>query len=205
MEEGGAVAVRREERGLVGWVAPVVLAAVVGLMDARLATVSCDLAGVGAVGGAGRLEAVRDALVTEGRGLLAVVDIEVGGVALCLVAPASAGAGAFVPPMRDSLALLVLVCLTVGGAAFRLAGTGLALKAGFFSPSSLCATAASFFERSSRAAFSFAATASPGSWKDDVVGAFRDFGGGGGIGNESETGRGLLCGMMVSLLALLSP
>ena len=37
--------------------------------------------------------------------------------------------------------------------------------------------------------------ASPGSWKDDVVAAFVDLGGGGGVGKDIEIGRGLEWGM----------
>jgi len=69
-------------------------------------------------------------------------------------------------------------------------GTGRALKAGFFS--SAAAAVASRFARSSRAAFNFTATASPGSWKVLLVGAFELLAAGGGVGNESDTGRGLL-------------
>jgi hypothetical protein len=72
------------------------------------------------------------------------------------------------------------------------------LKAGFFSSAVAlelaleAVAAASRFMRSSRAAFNFAATASPGSWKELLVGALVLLAAGGGVGNESETGRGLL-------------
>jgi hypothetical protein len=72
------------------------------------------------------------------------------------------------------------------------------LKDGFFSSvvdlalALEAAAAASRFNLSSRAAFSFAATASPGSWNELLVGAFELLAAGGGVGNERETGRGLL-------------
>ena len=67
------------------------------------------------------------------------------------------------PAMRDSLALDRFVWRTLG-AFDKPAGTGRALNAGFF-----CSSSVSFFVRSSRAALSFAATASPGSWNVEVV------------------------------------
>ena len=59
--------------------------------------------------------------------------------------------------------------------------------------------------RASRAALNFADIASPGSWNVGWVGALEDFGGGGGVGKERDTGRGLLCGITTSFFSPLSP
>ena len=105
--------------------------------------------------------------------------------------------GAGSPVIIDSLARLAAVWRTLG-VFFSVLGTGRALKAGFFSSdvalslALVVAAAASRFNRSSRAAFNFAATASPGSWKELLVGALELLAAGGGVGNERETGRGLL-------------
>lgn len=98
------------------------------------------------------------------------------------------------PFMTDSLALLAFVCLTTG-ALLMVDGAGRALNTGFL------ASSASFCCRASRAAFSFAATASPGSWKVLCVSALVDLGGGGGVGKDIETGRGLLCGITTSFFS----
>jgi hypothetical protein len=109
----------------------------------------------------------------------------------------AAGLGAGSPVIIDSLARLAAVWRTLG-VFFSVLGTGRALKAGFFSSIDAlaldleAAAAASRFSLSSRAAFSFAATASPGSWNELLVGALELLAAGGGVGNESETGRGLL-------------
>lgn len=99
------------------------------------------------------------------------------------------------PFITDSRALLALVWRTAG-ALLSAEGAGLALKAGLFSSSNV-----SFCWRASRAARSFAATASPGSWKELCVGALVDFGGGGGVGKDMEIGRGLLCGITTSFFS----
>lgn len=94
----------------------------------------------------------------------------------------------------DSRALVEFVGRNTLGV-FLSAGAGRALKVeGFLSSD----WSASFFIRSSLAAFNFAAIASPGSWNVDVVGAFFDLGGGGGVGKERLTGLGLLCGIVAS-------
>ena len=49
--------------------------------------------------------------------------------------------------------------------------------------------------RSSFAALSLAAMASPGSWNVGFVGALVDLGGGGGVGKDMDIGRGLEWGM----------
>ena len=78
--------------------------------------------------------------------------------------------------MIDSRALLEAVCLTLG--AFVLLseeGTGRALNVVFFSLfCSPSPSASAFCMRASRAAFSFAATASPDSWNVLWVGGFVD-------------------------------
>ena len=114
-----------------------------------------------------------------------------------VVEDGTAGLGAESPVIIDSLARLAAVWRTLG-VFFSVLGTGRALKAGFFSSEAALslalevAAAASRFKRSSRAAFSFAATASPGSWNELLVGALVLLAAGGGVGNERETGRGLL-------------
>lgn len=103
------------------------------------------------------------------------------------------GFAATSPAFAGSLARLAAVWRTLG-ALLRVLGTGRALKAGLFSSDAVLedAAVASRFARSSRAAFNLAATASPGSWKVLLVGAFELLAAGGGVGKESETGRGLL-------------
>ena len=109
----------------------------------------------------------------------------------------TAGLGAASPVIIDSLARLAAVWRTLG-VFFSVLGTGRALKTGFFSSDAAlalaleAAAAASRFRRSSRAAFNLAATASPGSWNELLVGALELLAAGGGVGNERETGRGLL-------------
>ena len=143
------------------------------------------------VEGAEGLVVDEDGTAVEGRGLevemvllrlcpVVVVDVDVGVVGFAATSPAFAG----------SLARLAAVWRTLG-VLLRELGTGRALKTGFFS-SLEDAAAASRFARSSRAAFNLAATASPGSWKVLLVGAFVLLAAGGGVGKESETGRGLL-------------
>lgn len=113
-----------------------------------------------------------------------VVDEEVG-----------VGFGATLPFIVDSLARLAVVWRTLG-VFFDVLGAGLALNAGFFS-----STFASAAARASLAAFSLAATASPGSWKELLVGALVLFGGGGGVGKDMEIGRDLLCGIAASFFS----
>lgn len=143
-----------------------------------------------AEGGEGLVE--EDDGTVEGRGLyvemvllrfnpVVVVEVDVAGFAAA--SPAFAG----------SLARLAAVCRTLG-VFLSVFGAGRALKAGLFSSAAAFeeAAVASRFARSSRAAFNFAATASPGSWKVLLVGALELLAAGGGVGKESETGRGLL-------------
>jgi hypothetical protein len=132
---------------------------------------------------------VADDAATEGRGLEVemvllrfspVVVVEVDVLGFAATSPAFAG----------SLARLAAVWRTLR-VLLRVLGAGRALKAGLFSSFEEAAVA-SRFARSSRAAFNLAATASPGSWKVLLVGAFELLAAGGGVGKESETGRGLL-------------
>jgi hypothetical protein len=125
----------------------------------------------------------------EGRGL----EVEMVLLRLCPVVVVEAdvvGFAATSPAFAGSLARLAAVWRTLG-VLFRELGTGRALKAGFFSSLEEAAVA-SRFARSSRAAFNLAATASPGSWKVLLVGAFVLLAAGGGVGKEIEMGRGLL-------------
>lgn len=125
----------------------------------------------------------------EGRGL----EVEMVLLRLCPVVVVEvdvAGFAATSLAFAGSLARLAAVWRTLG-VLLRVLGAGRALKAGLFS-SLEAAAVASRFARSSRAAFNLAATASPGSWKVLLVGAFELLAAGGGVGKESETGRGLL-------------
>ena len=143
----------------------------------------------------GLVEALVDvAGAIEGRGLaLPTVLLRFSPV----VEDETVGLGAASPVIIVSLARLAAVWRTLG-VFFSMLGTGRALKAGFFSSDGALllalevAAASSRFKRSSRAAFNFAATASPGSWNELLVGALVLLAAGGGVGNERETGRGLL-------------
>lgn len=107
-------------------------------------------------------------------------------ILLALLRPSFEDTGAVsstrgLPSPMLSRALLDAVCLTTAGGPSLTLGAGRALKARRFSPSSC-----SFFMRSSLAALSLAATASPGSWKFAFVGGLVDFA---GRGNETDIGR----------------
>lgn len=181
---GAAEVLLVREEGRLGTVGPVALVVDVG----RLATLRPLSSGFAVVRGGGGTAAL---------GLVVLVGFELGAwTALVLFSPAGAAAVEPVglPLTVDSRALVEGVGRTTLGV-FLSAGAGRALNVeGFFSSGWF----ASFFMRSSLAAFNFAAIASPGSWKVDVVGAFFDLGGGGGVGKERLTGLGLLCGIVAS-------
>jgi hypothetical protein len=116
--------------------------------------------------GVGRLEMCGELGAFDGRGR------ELGTVLERLRVETGAGGGA-VPFMIDSLILLAAVWRTLGVFLRVVVGAGRALKDVFLSVSRAVGfvvvdadrPVGSFFILSSRAALSFAATASPGSWK----------------------------------------
>lgn len=166
------------------------------MVDARLLTVRADVVGFFSATGLRGLGTVERRCVAVDALGLTVLSLTLLALFRVVVSEELAATGGL-PSMRLSRARLEAVCLTTAGGPSLILGAGRALKARLFSISS-----DSFFRRSSLAAFNLAATASPGSWKEDFVGALLDFGGAGGVGNEREIGRGFECGISVCVFSL---